>query len=51
VDQVTTLALEFGKYSQVHKGVDMNQVVGPTYLQPTQILPAPLFKLSLQLDF
>jgi hypothetical protein len=31
--------------------LNMNQVVGPTYLQPTQILPARLFKLSLQVDF
>jgi hypothetical protein len=31
--------------------LNMNQTVGATYLQPTQILPARLFKLSLQLDF
>ncbi len=31
--------------------LNMNQVVGPSFLQPTQILPARLFKLSLQLDF
>jgi len=31
--------------------LNMIQVLGPTFLQPTQILPARLFKLSLQVDF
>ena len=31
--------------------LNMNQVVGPLFLQPTQIMPARLFKLSAQIDF
>ena len=31
--------------------LNMNQTVGAAYLQPTQILPARLFKLSVQFDF
>ncbi len=29
----------------------VNQQYGPTWLQPTQIMPARLFKIGVQLDF
>jgi len=31
--------------------LNVQQQLGPTWLQPTQIMPARLFKLGLQVDF